>query len=83
MMIPLSYILRNMLRWGQMTPLIFLVGLIPTFFASVLIESLVLNWLMEEDDTTVWDLTWKANQLSYLGLAGFGIVWFVYGIVIR
>ena len=49
-----------------MVPTAALVGLIPAFFASVFIEGHILKRLLKTTDAaTTWQLTWRANRLSY------------------
>ena len=65
-----------------MVPTAALVGLIPAFFASVLIEGRVLRRLFTTTDAaTIWKLTWRANRLSYLILAGVAVLWLVHSVI--
>ena len=65
-----------------MVPTAALVGLIPAFFASVFIEGHILKRLLKTTDAaTTWQLTWRANRLSYFILAGVAVIWLAHSVM--
>ncbi len=65
-----------------MIPVAALVGLVPAYFASVFVEGHILKRsLKTADRLTLWKLTWKANQTSYLLLAGVAVAWLLYSVI--
>jgi len=69
-----------------MVPTAALVGLIPAFFASVFIEGHILKRSFKTTDAaTIWKLTWRANRLSYLLLAGVSVavIWLAQSVMTK
>ena len=71
-------------NWFWMMPAAALIGLIPAFFVSVWIEGQVLKRLFKTTDAaTTWQLTWRANQVTYGLLAALVGAWLLSTFVSR